>query len=161
MGIRYAPAGLDTGDAEKTAAILQQRLAELIDLSLTLKHIHWNVTGPGFKAVHEMMDEQTATVRDMVDEIAERISTLGGEPNGLASSVVDGRSSDEYKLGVAPVMDHLEALSQVYERVGAGHREAMEQVEALDMVSQDILIGQTRQLEMNHWFVRAHFPESD
>jgi starvation-inducible DNA-binding protein len=75
--------------------------------------------------------------------------------------VVDGRSGDEYKLGVAPVMDHLEALSQVYERVGAGHREAMEQVEALDMVSQDILIGQTRQLEMNHWFVRAHFPESD
>jgi starvation-inducible DNA-binding protein len=159
MGIRYSPAGLDPGDAEKTAAILQERLASLIDLSLTLKHIHWNVSGPGFKAIHEMMDEQTVTVRDMLDEVAERISTLGAVPDGLASSVVEKRSGEDYQLGLAPVMDHLKALSEVYERMGVGHRDAIEQVSSLDPVSEDILIGQTAQLEMNHWFVRAHFPE--
>jgi starvation-inducible DNA-binding protein len=80
-------------------------------------------------------------------------------PDGLASSVVEKRSGEDYQLGLAPVMDHLMALSEVYERMGVGHRDAIEQVSSLDPVSEDILIGQTAQLEMNHWFVRAHFPE--
>jgi starvation-inducible DNA-binding protein len=153
---------MDTGEAEKIAAILQERLASLIDLSLTLKHVHWNVIGSGFIAVHEMMDTQTDTVRDMIDEVAERISTLGGVAGGLATQVVEMRSADdEYALGRAPVMAHLGALDKVYERIGSGHREAIEQVSSLDPVSEDILISQTAQLEMNHWFVRAHLSDTD
>ena len=162
MEHRYAPSGMDTGEAEKIAAILQERLASLIDLSLTLKHVHWNVIGSGFIAVHEMMDTQTDTVRDMIDEVAERISTLGGVAGGLATQVVEMRSADdEYALGRAPVMAHLGALDKVYERIGSGHREAIEQVSSLDPVSEDILISQTAQLEMNHWFVRAHLSDTD
>jgi starvation-inducible DNA-binding protein len=162
MEHHYAPSGMDTGRAEKTAAILQERLASLIDLSLTLKHIHWNVIGSGFIAVHEMMDTQTDAVRDMVDELAERISTLGGVAGGLATQVVDMRSADdEYALGRAPVMAHLGALDKVYERVGSGHREAIEQLANFDPISEDILISQTAQLEMQHWFVRAHLSDTD
>lgn len=162
MEHRYAPSGMDTGQAEKIATILQERLASLIDLSLTLKHIHWNVIGSGFIAVHEMMDTQTDAVRDMVDETAERISTLGGVAGGLATQVVEMRSAeDEYALGRAPVMAHLGALDKVYERVGSGHREAIEQVSSLDPISEDMLIAQTAQLEMNHWFVRAHLSDTD
>lgn len=162
MEHKYAPSGMDTGKAEKIAAILQERLASLIDLSLTLKHIHWNVIGSGFIAVHEMMDTQTEAVREMVDEVAERISTLGGVAGGLATQVVDMRSADdEYALGRAPVMAHLGALDKVYERIGSGHREAIEQVSTLDPISEDMLISQTAQLEMNHWFVRAHLSDTD
>jgi len=88
MRHEYAPAGMDTGDAEKVGTILQERLASLIDLSLVLKHVHWNVIGPGFIAIHELMDEQTDVTREMVDEAAERISTLGGVAAGLAQQVV-------------------------------------------------------------------------
>ena len=162
MEHKYAPSGMDTGQAEKIAAILQERLASLIDVSLTLKHIHWNVIGTGFIAVHEMMDTQTAAAREMVDEVAERITTLGGVAGGLASQVVDMRSADdEYALGRAPVMAHLGALDKVYERVGGGHREAIEQLGSLDPISEDMLIAQTAQLEMNHWFVRAHLSDTD
>ena len=62
------------------AAVLQQRLDALNDLALTLKHIHWNVVGPHFIAVHEMLDPQVDAVRLMVDAIAERIATLGVAP---------------------------------------------------------------------------------
>jgi starvation-inducible DNA-binding protein len=162
MEHRYAPAGLDIGDAEKISAILEERLASLIDLSLTLKHIHWNVVGPGFIAVHEMMDQQTNQTRDMVDAVAERISTLGGVAGGLASQVVELRSvDDEYALGRAPVMAHLGALDKVYERIGKGHRQAVEQVESLDPITQDLLISQTEVIELNHWFVRAHISDTD
>lgn len=162
MKHEYAPAGLDTGDAEKLGTILQGRLASLIDLSLILKHVHWNVIGPGFIAVHELMDEQTESTRDMVDEVAERISTLGGVAAGLAQQVVDMRATDDqYVLGRAPVMAHLGALDKVYEKVGAEHRSAIEQVSSIDPISEDLLVGQTRTLELNHWFIRAHISDTD
>lgn len=162
MKHQYAPPGMDTGQAEKVAAILQERLAALIDLSLTLKHIHWNVIGNGFIAVHEMMDAQTDTVREMVDAVAERISTLGGVAGGLATQVVDMRATDdEYALGRAPVMAHLGALDKVYAGIGSGHRQAIEQVSDIDPITEDLLIAQTAQLEMNHWFVRAHLSDTD
>ena len=57
MEPRFGPAGIPTESASKLNGILQQRLISLIDLSLTLKHIHWNVVGPGFMAVHQMLDD--------------------------------------------------------------------------------------------------------
>lgn len=162
MEHRYAPAGVDIGQAEKIGAILQGRLASLIDLSLILKHVHWNVVGGGFLAVHELMDTQTAEVRQMVDAVAERISTLGGVAAGLPGQVVEMRSaSDEYALGRAPVMAHLGALDKVYEGIGAGHRDAIEQVAGVDPVTEDLLISQTAQLELNHWFIRAQLSDTD
>jgi hypothetical protein len=44
--------GLEAEDAATVAAMLQERLVALTDLSLTLKHVHWNVVGPHFIAVH-------------------------------------------------------------------------------------------------------------
>lgn len=162
MRHEYAPAGMDTGDAEKVGTILQVRLASLIDLSLVLKHVHWNVIGPGFIAIHELMDHQTDVTREMVDEAAERISTLGGVAAGLAQQVVDlGAREDQYALGRAPVMAHLGALDKVYEKVGARHRDAIEQVSGLDPISEDLLVSQTRRLELNHWFIRAHISDTD
>lgn len=58
MGTPLRTARMDTGQAEEIAGVLQERLASLIDLSLTLKHVHWNVVGSGFLAVHELMDSQ-------------------------------------------------------------------------------------------------------
>lgn len=162
MQHHYAPAGLDVGHAEKVAAILQGRLASLIDLALVLKHIHWNVVGNGFVAVNELMDTQTGSVRDMVDAVAERISTLGGVAGGLVTQVVEMRSAaDEYALGRAPVMAHLGALDKVYETVCSGHREALEQVATLDSITEDLLISQTARLETNHWFIRAHLSDTE
>jgi len=162
MQHQYAPSGMDTGQAEKVGAILQERLASLIDLSLILKHVHWNVIGSGFVAVHEMMDTQTEDTRLMVDAVAERITTMGGVAAGLAGQVVDMRSADdEYALGRAPVMAHLGALDKVYERIGAGHREAIEQVDGLDPVTEDLLVSQAATLELNHWFIRAHLSDTD
>lgn len=162
MKHQYAPAGLETGEAEKLGDVLQERLASLIDLSLILKHVHWNVVGPGFKAVHEMMDTQVESTRSMIDAVAERISTLGGVAAGLPAQVVEMRPAEnDYSLGRGPVMAHLGALDKVYERTGRGHRDAIEQVAAIDPVTEDLLIAQTSTIELNHWFVRAHISDTD
>jgi starvation-inducible DNA-binding protein len=162
MDHQFAPAGLETEEAERLAKILQERLASLVDLSLILKHVHWNVVGPGFMAVHEMMDEQTTQTRDMIDSVAERITTLGAVAAGLATQVVEMRSTEtDYALGRAPVIAHLGALDKVYEQVGAAHRQAIDDIGDSDLVSQDLLVSQTAMIELNHWFVRAHLEDTD
>jgi starvation-inducible DNA-binding protein len=143
-------------DAVKVIDLLQGRLVTLIDLQLTLKHIHWNVVGPAFIGVHEMLDPQVDAVRAMVDETAERIATLGGEPNGLPGNLVSSRSWDDYDLGRAMTQAHLGALDLVYDGVIGEHRQLIDALEDLDPVTQDMVIEQSEQLEQFQWFVRAH-----
>lgn len=150
---------LSGDDGQRVAEILQDRLTSLVDLSLTLKHIHWNVVGPHFISVHEMLDPQYAGVADMVDDLAERVATLGGVPNGLPGHVVEHRSWDDYDLGRADSMSHLGALDRVYEGVIADHRAAIDLLGDLDPVSEDLVIGQTATLEQYQWFVRSHLAD--
>ena len=153
---RYTAPGLAIEDATSTIELLDDRMVSLIDLGLTLKHIHWNVVGPTFIAVHEMLDPQHEAVRTMVDDVAERIATLGGSPNGTPGHLVDVRSWDDYALGRAPAEEHLAALDLVYAGVITDHRVAQEKSADLDPITEDLLIGQIRELELFHWFVRAH-----
>src|ERR1700704_2145594 len=154
--VSYTVPGMKTGDAEKVITLLQDRLNALNDLALTLKHIHWNVVGPQFIAVHTMLDPQVDAVRLMVDATAERIATLGGSPSGTPGALVAARSWDDYSLGRDDALAHLGALDLVYGGVIEAHRKAIAETEEPDPVTQDMLIEQAGQLEQYHWFVRAH-----
>jgi len=146
-------------DGSKVIGILQERLAVLAELAMTLKHIHWNVVGPSFIAVHHMLDPQYAGVQEMVDTTAERIATLGGVPNGLPGNIVATRRWDDYELGRAEAQAHLAALDLVYSGVIRSHRQAIDETETPDPVTQDMLIGQTADLEQYQWFVRSHLED--
>lgn len=158
--ISYTIPGMNTQDSQDIIELLQMRLHSLNDLHLTLKHVHWNVVGPHFIAVHEMIDPQVEQVRAMTDDLAERISTLGGEPNGTPGALVERRTWDDYSIGRAEAIEHLGALDLVYTSVIEDHREAMRATETSDPVTQDILIEQLRGLELFQWFVRAHLESS-
>ncbi len=154
--ISFTIPGMSTSDARQVVDLLQDRLNALNDLALTLKHVHWNVVGPQFIAVHTMLDPQVDAVRLMVDETAERIATLGGAPVGTPGALVAARSWDDYDIGRADAIAHLGALDLVYAGVIEAHRSAIEETDEPDPVTQDMLIGQATQLEQFHWFVRAH-----
>ena len=136
--------GLDEERAGAAITILQERLAALLDLQLTLKHIHWNVVGINFISIHEFLDPQVDSVRAMSDAVAERIATLGGEPLGTPGAIVR----------------HLSALDRVYGGVIADHRKAVEQLGELDPVTEDLFIGHLADLEQYQWFVRAHLQDA-
>jgi starvation-inducible DNA-binding protein len=155
----YTAPSLEIEQGHKVAGLLQQRLASLIDLGLTLKHIHWNVVGPNFIAVHQMLDPQYAGVSEMVDDVAERIATLGGVPSGLITRISECRQWDDYELDRADSIAHLGALDLVYQGVIGDHRSTIEAVGEIDPITEDLLIGQTGQLERYHWFVRSHLAD--
>ncbi|MGV0792029.1 Dps family protein [Mycolicibacterium sp. XJ1819] len=156
----YTVPGMSTADGNKVAGLLQKQLSTYNDLHLTLKHVHWNVIGPNFIGVHEMIDPQVMLVRGYADEVAERIATLGGSPLGTPGAIIKDRTWDDYSVERDTVQAHLAALDLVYTGVIEDTRECIETLEDLDLVSQDMLIAHTAELEKFQWFVRAHLENS-
>lgn len=147
--------GIGPDHAAQACTILQDRLVSLIDLHLTLKHVHWNVTGAGFIGVHEMLDGFTATARTITDEVAERIRTLGGVPKGRPGDVVEMRSWDDYGLNLDTIDEHLRELDRCYEGLLLDNRRAIVHVAHCDPVTEDMLLGHTAALEKDQWFIRS------
>ena len=151
---------MEIDESRQVIEQLQERLAATIDLQLTLKHVHWNVVGMNFIAVHQMLDPQVDKVTAMTDEIAERIATLGGSPVGTPGAITKIRSWDDYDLGRAPSVQHLMQLDRVYSGVITDHRALLPSLSKLDPVSEDLIIGQLRELELFQWFVRSHLMDA-
>ena len=155
----YTVPGINENDAKQLIDGLQERLTDYNDLHLILKHVHWNVVGPNFIAVHEMLDPQVDLVRGYADEVAERISTLGGEPIGTPAGHVDNRTPLDYEMNRGTTQDHLTALNRVYTTVLERVRESMDQAGGTDSVTEDIYIAQAAELEKFQWFMRAHLDD--
>src|SRR5881392_2133331 len=69
--------------------LLNNRLAEAIDLQTQVKQAHWNVKGPQFIALHKLFDEINEAVVEYVDLLAERVVQLGGTAEGTARVVAE------------------------------------------------------------------------
>ena len=148
--------GLSDKQGAEVAELLQKALSRYNDLHLTLKHVHWNVVGPNFIGVHEMIDPQVELVRGYADEVAERIAALGASPQGTPGAIQKDRTWDDYSVGRDTVQAHLAALDLVYDGVIEDTRKNIEETEEPDPVTQDMLIGHAAELEKFQWFVRAH-----
>ncbi|AUN41473.1 DNA starvation/stationary phase protection protein [Tsukamurella tyrosinosolvens] len=154
--VEFSVPGLVAADADELVGLLKDRLTALVDLALTLKHVHWNVVGPHFIGAHHMVDDHVGTVRRMVDETAERIAALGGVPRGTPGAVVTQRNWDDYSVDRADAVAHMTALDAVYVGVIESYRAAVSASADRDPMTQDMLIDHCRALEQLHWMVRAH-----
>ncbi|MBB3116062.1 DNA starvation/stationary phase protection protein Dps [Corynebacterium bovis] len=155
----YTIPGLSEGDGKQLVDLLQERLTAYNDLHLILKHAHWNVVGRSFMGVHEMIDPQVDLVRGFADDVAERIAALGGSAIGTPASHVEGREPLEYPVNRGTTTQHLTALNKVYDQVVADVRAAIEAAGKVDPVTEDLLTGQSFELEKFQWFVRAHLED--
>jgi starvation-inducible DNA-binding protein len=157
----YTVPGMSDKHGAEVAAMLQKQLSRYNDLHLTLKHVHWNVIGPNFIAVHQMIDPQVALVRGYADEAAERIATLGGSPKGTPDAIINDRTWPDYPCDRDCADVHLAALERVYSGVIEDTRENIRRLQDLDVVTQDSLIGHAGELEKFQWFLRAHLETAD
>src|SRR5256885_13829075 len=137
--------------------LLNQRLAECIDLQTQCKQAHWNVKGPTFIALHKLFDEINEDVEAYVDLIAERIVQLGGIAEGTVG-VVEARSTlIDYPLTLSSGAQHVAALSDALAGFGRTVRLGIEEMNELeDAGSADILTEISRGVDKWLWFVEAH-----
>jgi starvation-inducible DNA-binding protein len=147
---------LPEGVRTKVVQLLNERLADGIDLQTQTKQAHWNVKGPNFIALHELFDQVNAAVEGYVDEIAERAVQLGGVAEGTARMVARRSSLAEYP----PAVDgrsHVEALSSALAAFAKSARKAIDDANELrDLDTADIFTEISRGLDKWLWFVEAH-----
>src|SRR5215469_7533259 len=141
--------------------ILNQRLADIIDLQMQLKQAHWNVKGPHFIGLHELFDKIAEEVESYVDMIAERIVQLGGIAEGTVRVAASRSRLEEYPLDIADGAAHVEAVARALSTFGREARMTIDETDGLDDAdTADIFTEVSRGIDKWLWFVEAHIQAS-
>jgi len=138
-------------------ALLNQRLADAVDLQMQMKQAHWNVKGPSFIGLHELFDKVAEAVEGYVDQIAERIAQLGGIAEGTVRMAASRTRLPEYPLAIADGMAHVEAVARALSTFGKEVRTTIDEANALDDAdTADLFTEISRGTDQWLWFVEAH-----
>ncbi len=82
--VKENPIGLDRAQTKQISDALNIALSSVYTLYHQLKKHHWVVEGPSFRDIHVLLDEMAARKLSIADEVAERITVLGGYPISTA-----------------------------------------------------------------------------
>ncbi len=137
--------------------LLNQRLADAIDLQTQMKQAHWNVKGPNFIALHELFDKINEDVESYVDTLAERCVQLGGIAEGTARLAASRSRLEEYPDSISDGPSHVDAVSTALSDFGKEIRLSIVEAEDLDDAdTADIFTEISRGTDKWLWFVEAH-----
>ena len=138
-------------------ALMNQRLADAVDLQMQMKQAHWNVKGPNFIGLHELFDKVDEAVESYVDMIAERIVQLGGIAEGTVRISAARSRLAEYPLQIADGMAHVEAVARALSTFGEEARTTINEADELDDAgTADLFTEISRGTDKWLWFVEAH-----
>ena len=138
-------------------ALMNQRLADAIDLQLQMKQAHWSVKGPSFIALHELFDKVSEAVEDYVDMIAERIVQLGGVAEGTIRMAAGRTRLTEYSPEISEGPAHVEAVARALATFGKEVRSTIDEANAFDDAgTADLFTEVSRGIDKWLWFVEAH-----
>jgi starvation-inducible DNA-binding protein len=138
-------------------ALLNQQLADTLDLQTQIKQAHWNVTGPHFIALHELFDRLAEQIEEPVDDIAERITALSGVARGTARMAANASRLQEFPDGRIDGMQAVAALADRYAQLARSTRAAIETSgKQGDADTSDLFTGVSRELDKALWFLEAH-----
>jgi starvation-inducible DNA-binding protein len=137
-------------------SLLQNELVDLIDLALLGKHLHWNLTGPDFQALHEHLDGLVSEWQERADTTAERGRALGVFPDGQARTVGAQSRLAEVAPGEIRTSVVITTLLAALDETITRARERMEQAAEYDAVTEDLMITTVAALEKQRWMVEAH-----
>lgn len=146
---------LSDSDRDITGRVLQDTLLDLIDLHLVAKQAHWNVVGKFFRDVHLQLDELVTTARGFADDVAERAVAIGISPDGRAATVAKGSGLPDFPADWRSDKQVIEAIVATLGEVVARLRKRIDETDKTDLVSQDLLISISSELEKSHWMWQA------
>ncbi len=136
---------------------LNTSLATGIQLQLAIKQAHWNIKGPSFIGIHELLDDIRARMDEHVDVIAERIVILGGTADGTLDGVEKNGKLDAYPRDAVHQDVHIDELKKrMVQFVSLVHEGLKEVGEVGDEETADLYTAVSRGVSKDAWFIGAH-----
>jgi starvation-inducible DNA-binding protein len=146
----------------KAIELLNQQLADALDLVLQAKQAHWNVKGPSFIALHELFDKVQEAAEEYADDLAERAVELGGTALGTVRVAAAKSRLPEYALDIVSGREHVTALSAALAKFGRTARAAIDAAAAFgDADTADLFTEVSRGTDKLLWQVEAHNQAKD
>ena len=147
--------GINTEDREKIAEGLKILLADSYTLYLMTHNFHWNVTGPKFRELHLLFEEHYTELATAVDDIAERIRTLGVYARGTYQEFAElSRIQEVADIPTADGM--IEQLLKGHEQVVKTSREILVLAQDANDESTAALVSDRMRLhEKTAWMLRS------
>lgn len=145
--------------AAGTAQFLTPVVLGLQALAVNGKQAHWNVRGSNFIAIHELLDQVVSHAQDSADLAAERIVALGLPIDARVATVAEKTAPTAVPAGFAPWTEEIVAIVADIDAVSADVQAAIDELDELDLTSQDVAIAIKAQLDKDRWFLSAHISE--
>lgn len=150
------PSHLPEDARKKISESLNARLADSLDLYSQVKVAHWNIKGPLFSSLHPLFDTYAQTLGTYIDDMAERLVTLGGLARGTVRQAASASKLEDYPADTTRDMKHVALLVDRIEPWLAGMRETRTLAEKHnDTDTVDMLTVMITEFEKNDWFLRA------
>lgn len=149
--------GLTQEQRTGVTELLNQDLSNTYLLIIKTKKYHWDVTGPEFRSLHLMWDEQYQILSESVDSIAERVRMLGGFPVGTAEGFIKYSSIKEHTGEVPPSDQMVSNLVDDHEQIIRDLRNHIDKCdeEFHDQGTADFLTGLMEGHEEMAWMLRS------
>ncbi|MCA9885348.1 MAG: DNA starvation/stationary phase protection protein Dps [Anaerolineae bacterium] len=137
--------------------LLNAQLADTFDLYSQVKQAHWNIKGMDFMQLHEYFDDLAEVILGYVDEVAERVTALGGLAMGTARMAAANSTLPEMDADLTEGKAFVEALVKRVALYGKSTRAAIDTAdEAGDMSTADLFTEISREVDKQLWFLEAH-----
>ena len=146
---------IDAAARSTSTASLQATLYELDELKHATHQSHWNVVGPNFYALHDMLGEIYARVESLIDVVAERKRALGAAADARPVAVAQNANLPAMPDGLLDDFAVPALLSERYATVSQRVEARIQATSDTDPSTQDVLIDVSRELEKDLWMLRA------
>ncbi|ASA26034.1 Dps family protein [Paenibacillus donghaensis] len=135
---------------------LNRQTANWSLLYVKLHHYHWYVKGSHFFTLHEKFEEFYNEAAGYVDELAERLLAIGGQPASTLKQYLELSALQEAKSG-QDAKEMVAELVSDYSAVATELQSAIAVAEELgDQPTADLLIGIRSNVEKHAWMLNAY-----
>ena len=158
---RY-PLGLADDVRQASVEMLNQLLSDTIVLRDLYKKHHWQMSGPTFYQLHLLLDKHYEEQVVLVDDLAERVQTLGGIAIAMAHDVAEMTRIERPPRGREEVPVQLSRLLDAHEVILIDARQSAKSCDQSgDPGTSDLLVSEVvRVNEMEVWFLAEHLVDT-
>ena len=160
--IAKLPNGLSETICRESVERLNQILVDTMTLRDLYKKHHWQVAGATFYQLHLLFDKHQEEQTELIDQIAERIQSLGGLSYAMAADVAENTNITRPPKGREEVPVQISRLLAAHEIILQQARAAARKAASLgDDGTNDLLVsGVIRTNELQVWFLAEHLVDT-